>query len=245
MDISARQSIEIDFWKNSKDEAPEVDSPLVLIQKMTEAQVLYDCLRKYQPLFEASQSVLELGAGQGWASCLVKRLHPHLKVTTTDISEWAVASLPKWERIFQVKVDDSRACRSYAIPAADDSLDLVFAFAAAHHFAAHRKTLAEIRRVLKPGGKCLYLYEPVCPRFFYKAAVWRVNRKRPEVPEDVIVTDKLLAIAGETGFSPDFDYYPSTAARRPFEMLYYAAQAKLPLLSRMLPSTANFVFTKR
>jgi hypothetical protein len=45
-------------------------------------------------------------------------------------------------------------------------LTLVFAFASAHHFAAHRKTFQELHRVLGPAGQALYFYEPSCHPMF-------------------------------------------------------------------------------
>ena len=175
MGLNERQAIEIDFWRTSEKESPEADSPEVLISKLGEAGILLDCIKQYAGEFQLAGTILELGGGQGWGSCLVKRLHPTAKIFTSDISKWAVASLPKWEHVFRANVDQSFACSSYEIPLPSNSVDLVFAFAAAHHFGAHRKTLTEVKRVLRPGGRCLYLNEPVCPRPFYRTAVWRVN----------------------------------------------------------------------
>ncbi len=245
MDIKARQDIEISYWKNSSWEAPDVDPPQLLIHKMGEAAVLYDCIEKYRPLFERSRNVLEIGAGQGWGSCLVKKMFPQLELATSDISQWAIASLAKWERIFQVKIIDSFSCTSDQIPKPNASMDLIFTFAAAHHFAVHRKTLREIKRILRPGGSCLYFYEPVCPAYIYKLAYWRVNRKRPEVPEDVLITKRILELAHEEGLEARVEYYPQLKNRGPLETLYFWLLGKVPLLSHVLPSTANFVFTKR
>lgn len=244
MQLRQRQAIEIEFWRTSEKESPEADFAEVLVWKMAEAGILLDCIRRYERDFRRAGTVLELGGGQGWGACLVKRLHPNAQVIASDISEWAVASLPKWEHVFSTKVDDFFACTGDDIPLLDDSVDLVFVFAAAHHFGCHRKTLAEIRRVLRPGGRCLYLNEPVCPPPFYKAAVWRVNRKRPEVPEDVLVTSKLLQIGRELGLEAEAHAYPHTMARGAVETVYFGAQRAFPPLARVLPSTANFVFTK-
>jgi SAM-dependent methyltransferase len=103
----------------------------------------------------------------------------------------------------------------------DGSLDQIFAFAAAHHFLAHDKTLKEISRVLRPGGKAFYFYEPVTPKFFYRLAHWRVNRKRPHVPEDVLITSRLQELAFKNGLDMQIDYYPSTTKRGVFETFYF------------------------
>ncbi|RKZ87677.1 MAG: hypothetical protein DRR19_13335 [Candidatus Parabeggiatoa sp. nov. 1] len=78
---------------------------------------------------------------------MVKKCYPESSVILTDISEFAIASVHKWESIFSVKIDETFACKSYDIPKDDSSCDCIFAFAAAHHFVAHQKTLKEIKRV--------------------------------------------------------------------------------------------------
>lgn len=245
MDVEKKQSIEIDYWRTSLHESPESDSIHNLVNKMSDAVVFLDCLSRFVNEENGSGKVLELGGGQGWASCVYKRLFPGARVTTTDISEFAIRSAHKWERLLNVSLDRSYACTSYATKEADSSIDLVFTFAAAHHFLRHKATLREIARILKPGGQALYLYEPATARILYRAAVWRVNRNRPDVPEDVLSTAHLLELAREQGLQARVEYYPSALKRGPVETLYYWILRCLPLLQSTLPCTANFVFTKQ
>jgi ubiquinone/menaquinone biosynthesis C-methylase UbiE len=185
-DIAAKQAIEIAFWRDAENESPESDSVHNIVNKASDAAILLDCIDRHRDKLVANGArVLELGGGQGWASCLYKKLVPSAVVTATDISPYAIASLPKWERVFNTRIDHSYACRSYETTEQDASIDLVFCFAAAHHFLAHKRTLREIHRVLKPGGKAIYFYEPVTPTYLHKLAHRRINRKRPDVPEDV------------------------------------------------------------
>jgi SAM-dependent methyltransferase len=121
----------------------------------------------------------------------------------------------------------------------------VFAFASAHHFAAHRQTFQELHRVLGPAGQALYFYEPSCHPMFYRLARQRVNRKRPEVPEDVLVYPKLVRLAREAGFEAAVEFYPSVLTRAPGALLYYSVLARLPWLQRVLPCTANFRFRRK
>lgn len=245
LDIEAKQKIEIEFWRDSKDESPGADSISNIVNKVSEAGVLLDCLNRHQEKLTSNGRVLELGGGQGWASCIYKKLFPNAHVTATDISEFAVMSLPKWERLFDVTVDNSYACKSYEINEIDASLDQIFCFEAAHHFLAHKRTLREISRALKPGGKAFYFHEPVTPRWLYSPAYWRVNRKRPEVPEDVLILPRLRELAHEMGLDLHVDYYPSLIRRGPFEAAYYFVLGRIPLLQRILPCSANLIFTKK
>lgn len=243
--LSREQLIEVEFWRNSLTEGPDCGAVDNILHKCAEARILLRELRMHSSFFERASIVLELGAGQAWGSALAKREFPHLVTYASDISPDAVRSVSKWERVFSSKVDHVLSCPSNKIPLEDESVDLVFCFQAAHHFRAHRSTLLEIRRVLKRKGFCLYLQEPCCLRFWYPLAYWRVNRKRPEVPEDVIVHRKLVAIAEEIGFSASYNFVPHTMNRGPVETLYYALLGWAKPLQYFLPCSADFIFFKK
>jgi SAM-dependent methyltransferase len=244
--LDSLQQREINYWRDSEHEGPDSDSVQNIINKLSDVPVFVDALQRYEPLFSrpGPLRVLELGGGQGWSTCLIKRLHPSAHVTLTDISPYAVQSAPKWEAIFQTKLDAAYACYSYDIKESSDSVDVAYCFAAAHHFRAHRRTLTELHRILRPGGTALYLYEPTCPRFLHGLAHRRVNRIRPAVEEDVLIWRHLLDIAREVGLGARVDFHPSTIRRRPVPAIYYAALSLFPFLCRLVPCTANFVFTK-
>jgi SAM-dependent methyltransferase len=245
LDLVERQSVERDFWRRSAAEGPDSDPLDNFLQKAGDARLLLDLVQIYQPIFEGAQSILELGGGQGWGACIVKRCFPRARVITSDISEHAVASVWKWEHLCQVKLDGALARLSYELQQPDDSFDLVFCFAAAHHFGAHRRTLREIRRVLEPGGKCLYLYEPSCLPYLHSLARRRVNRIRGTVPEDVLVYPKIRDLAAEVGLDCDIRFYPSMTNRAPIPLLYYSVLSRLRFLQGFLPCTANYEFTRR
>jgi len=244
-DIEEKQKIEIEFWRDSNHESPEADSIHNIINKASFFRVLMDCFSRHATKLSSNGSVLELGSGQGWASCLYKRLHPNAHMTVTDISRYAIMSLPTWERIFEVEIDNSYDCKSYETNEKAASLDLIYCFASAHHFLAHKRTLKEISRILKPDGIAIFFFEPATPKYLHRLSSWRVNRKRPEVPEDVLITSELDQIARAAGLDMVVDYYPSLLNRAPLESVYFAILAQLPILQRILPCSANFLFTKR
>lgn len=70
------------------------------------------------------------------------------------------------------------------------------------------------------------------------------TRRRPAVPEDVLVYDRIASIARNLGLDCKLDFYPSLLRRRPFETLYYATLRALPPLQRILPCTMNFHFAR-
>lgn len=245
--LHEKEKIEIEFWKNDENEKPESQSTENIANKMQQALIFLAALEKikvHDKSFSSPLDVLELGGGQGWASCVLKKEYIDCRVTVSDISPHAIASLDKWERIFDVKVDNSFACQSYDVPADSESFDLIFAFAAAHHFVLHKETFAEAKRLLKKGGKLIYMYEPVTPNFWYPLAKWRVNRKRPDIPEDLLLPRHLSKYASELDMSMQTIYFPNTQNRGALEKLYYAMLTRIPVLNRLIPSTAILVVTR-
>ncbi len=94
--------------------------------------------------------------------------------------------------------------------------------------------------MLTPGGHCFYFYEPSCLAILHKIAHWRVNRKRPVVPEDVLIYKQIQALASEAGLDLSLSFYPSLIHRGAFETIYYSVLSKSSLLQRFLPCTINY-----
>ena len=136
LSIEKKQEIEINFWRDSIHESPEIDSIYNVVNKASDAGVFLDCVNRHIDKMSKVGRVLELGSGQGWASCVYKKLFPQTFVVSTDISEFAIKSLHKWERFFDVKINDSYFCKSYETQEDDATVDQIFCFAAAHHFVA-------------------------------------------------------------------------------------------------------------
>ena len=243
--LELKEQQEIEFWRDSPHERPGSASLPNLLNKFGDARRFGATLERYAARFERARDVLELGGGQGWAASLVKRRFAGRRVYTSDLSPAAVASVPLWERVFDVRLDGAFPCRSYAIPLPDASLDLVFTFAAAHHFVAHGRSLREIRRVLRPGGACLYLYEPTSPAWLRPLALARVRHIQTDIPEDVLVPGRLARLAREAGFTVTVREDLSLADRGLAKTLYYAMLAALPFLRPLAPCTREFLFEKR
>jgi ubiquinone/menaquinone biosynthesis C-methylase UbiE len=101
------------------------------------------------------KTVLEIGPGGGAHSCLFKR-HGAL-VTAVDLTpERALSTAFK---LSLVKGGEGRAFNADAenLPFADDSFDFVYSNGVLHHSADTARTLAEVRRVLKPGGRAVLM----------------------------------------------------------------------------------------
>ncbi len=244
--IKEIQQEEIDFWKNSEDESPGVRSTKKILEKSSNGNILLECISKISDInWDDNLTVLEIGGGQGWASCILKSLHQNCKFITTDISEHAIASIDQWEEIFNTKIDKTYACKSYETNEENHSIDLVFTFAAAHHFLKHRSTLKEMHRILKQNGIAAYIFEPVTPPYWYKLAYKRVNSIRPEVHEDVLDLSRIAKISKEVGLEFKVIFTPIFNSRiGSFNTLYYLILSRFSFLQRFFPATATLVFKK-
>lgn len=243
--VLEKQKQELDFWDNPNNGLPEVDSISNIINKISDAEVFIDCLNHFTQYHSQNGKILELGAGRAWASCIYKKIYPDCEITATDISEKAILARDKWEHIWNVKIDNAYSCLSYQTKEADSSVDFVFSFASAHHFLAHKRTLKEISRILKPGAGAIYLYDTACTKLFYPFMYKLVNKIRPTVPEDVLILSELKKLAFQNNLTCKIHYYPSLKKRKNGQRIYFKILALLPFLQIILPCTVNIVFTKK
>jgi len=104
-----------------------------------------------------AQRVLEIGCGTGNLTTLVKRRQPGAEVVGLDPDPRALAMATRKAAGLGVRFDQGY---SQALPYPDDSFDRVLSSLMFHHLdpEEQRGTLAEVRRVLRPGG-ALYLVD--------------------------------------------------------------------------------------
>jgi len=242
--LTEKELREIADWQNYDANNP-IDELEHLMETFLRARHLFRKTSDYNDIFKSSKTILEIGAGSGWASCFIKKLFSDKTVIASDISEHALNLSKKWESILGVTLDKLLICKSYNIELEDNSTDLVFAFHAAHHFVHHKETLKEIHRILKPGGICLYLQEPSCRQFLYKLAVQRANSKRPGTEiEDLLIYKKILKMAQDVGFDSAIKFDNCHHNREFMAQNYYFILGKMPFLNHIIPSAADYIFKK-
>jgi ubiquinone/menaquinone biosynthesis C-methylase UbiE len=103
-----------------------------------------------QPLFGPGMWVVDLGCGPG---SITLGLGAGSRVTGVDVDAGQVAMARDVARRAGRSTVDFLAASAYRLPFADGSFDVAFSHALFEHLAAPSDALAELRRVLKPGGR--------------------------------------------------------------------------------------------
>jgi SAM-dependent methyltransferase len=135
---------------------------------------------------------LEIGAGTGYFSLNLLQLGLIERATATDISSGMLAELGASARRLGLEVSTVET-EAERLPFASDSFDLVFGHAVLHHIPALELALAEMHRVLRPGGTLAFCGEPSRYGDLFAAApkrcahavapVWRWTMGVPPKPD--------------------------------------------------------------
>ena len=102
------------------------------------------------PVDRLGHDVLEIGAGSGDVAARLNRARPDLAITATDYDPVMVdTAATRLRRHSGVAVQVADAT---ALPFGDDSFDSVVSCLMLHHVVDWESAIAEIARVLRPGG---------------------------------------------------------------------------------------------
>ena len=134
---------------------------------------------KMLPLFLKSSdyNILEVGCGSGWLSGLIA-LHSHFKMlTSSDISPFFLNFSNAVHKVMDVDIGKIRkiALDAEQTPFANDTFDIIIGSECLHHFPNLDKALYEMHRIVKPGGKVYFIYEPFINPFLWKFYYPRSN----------------------------------------------------------------------
>ena len=198
-----------------------------------------------------TERVLEMGAGHGWASVLVKRSFPECYVVASDLVPAALHFCVKYEQILDLSINEKWAFNCRDIPFADNTFDRIFTMAAFHHFGDKHDfsgALDEMVRILKPNGKITLLYEPSAPTFLYGLMNRIVNSRRIEddVDEDILVVFDLKGYSEKAncGFKVQYDPEFRDRAGLKSQIYYYSLSKMKPLLKASV-CRVNITIEKR
>ncbi|WLR96191.1 class I SAM-dependent methyltransferase [Shinella sumterensis] len=105
--------------------------------------------------------ILEIGGGSQIVSRQLSEIFPSATIICTDFAEARVEAFKRYydETPANLTVEGGIDARS--LPYADGQFDLIIGDAMLHHIDFLKPALFEIRRCLAPGGKAIFLREPV------------------------------------------------------------------------------------
>ncbi len=169
-ELAAQQSVEDRTLTGSQDYASLVHDDARLgafIRSLPEgfattaeqAPVVRYALEALRP--RAGDVALDVGAGMAWTTAMLA--DRGCRAIAVDISRLYLPRsrfLQSDSRYFDRVLGDMTA-----LPVASGRFDIVFANAALHHSPDLGRTFAEIARALKPGGRAVFVNEPVAGRF--------------------------------------------------------------------------------
>lgn len=121
----------------------------------------YDLVAEDVVKFCSAGRLLDIGTGPGRLLIPLYRQAPGLQLTGVDISEAMVVEAAK--NVAAAGLSDRievRQAGAKQLPFEDNYFDIVISSASLHHWKEPEEGMAEIRRVLKPGGVAL-LYDLV------------------------------------------------------------------------------------
>jgi ubiquinone/menaquinone biosynthesis C-methylase UbiE len=117
---------------------------------MMSARTAADRATFAQPLFKPGMWVVDLGCGPG---SITLGLAAESRVTGVDVDAGQVAQARAAARRAGRSTVDFLVASAYDLPFGDASVDVAFSHALFEHLSRPLDALAELRRVLKPGGR--------------------------------------------------------------------------------------------
>jgi ubiquinone/menaquinone biosynthesis C-methylase UbiE len=117
---------------------------------------------------ETGMTVLEIGPGNGrYSVATAQHLGPHGKLVSVDIEPRMIERLQVRARAAGVANIDARVADVYQLPFDDQAFDAAYMIAVIGEIPEPRRAIAEIHRLLKPGGTLAFselLQDPDYPR---------------------------------------------------------------------------------
>ena len=154
-------------------------------------------------------AVLDLASGTGQpALTIARRVAPGGKVTATDLSKAMLSALADNARSEGVGNVETKVADAQLLPFPDASFDLVTSRFGVMFFADTARALGEIKRVLKPGGRAVFLVWGAPEPGSYFGTMVMPYMKRVSVKPDpdgpgpmrFAEPGKLLRLVQATGF---------------------------------------------
>jgi SAM-dependent methyltransferase len=109
------------------------------------------------------KKLLEIGCGMGYDS--LEFIRRGVRVTAVDLTPNAVAFAKRHFEVVGVKADEIKVGNALDLPFGDETFDAVWSNGVLHATGDTRRAIAEVYRVLKPGGRAIISH-------FYRKPSW-------------------------------------------------------------------------
>jgi SAM-dependent methyltransferase len=150
-----------------------------------------------------SEPVLDFAAGSGWISEMVARMG--LRVTALDIHQ-DLAGCIDGRVAADLRVDESLVSVAtgdgHEMPFYDEAFGHILCYDSLHHMRDYDKALREFHRILKPGGRAIFV-EPGSAHSKSPETIAFLKGKAHDaswIERDIVLED-IDAIASKAGFS--------------------------------------------
>jgi SAM-dependent methyltransferase len=150
---------------------------------------------------EANTRTIEVGSGLGILAAEVAGAARNVHVVGVELSAAQLEQARRRGDVAYVRAD------AHALPVADSSFDLAYARYLLEHVTDPAVVLAEMRRVLRPGGRVavmendvtLVRFDPPCPAF---ESVWSsFAAVQHELGGDALIGRRLYRLLHQAGFT--------------------------------------------
>lgn len=126
------------------------------------------------------QRVLEVGCGIG--TDLVRFARGGARVTGVDLSRTAIGLAQKNFALHGVEAEELRVANGEALPFADDTFDVVYAHGVVQYTADPARLIRECHRVVKPGGRGIFMVYNRVSWLNAMSAVMKVPLEHEDAP---------------------------------------------------------------
>jgi ubiquinone/menaquinone biosynthesis C-methylase UbiE len=143
-EIKARHKVRFDGWSHVYDRS--------ILQRLV-FNISHDMFfAEMMPILKDGAEVLDVGCGTGKFSLKLHSYNSNMRIHGVDLSDDMITKA-------KAKVKDNsiefRTGDVENLPYDDNSFDVVTCSHSFHHYPNQKRALAEMRRVLKPGGKAM------------------------------------------------------------------------------------------
>lgn len=132
------------------------------------AQIIFENLK-----LSGKEKILEVGCGRGFYLKTLKTLWPDLEVTGIDLNQKYLDQAKKFLGNLEVQLVCADATK---LPFKDNSFDRIIATEVLEHISDDQKAIAEMYRVLKPGGIAIVTVPNTNYPFLWDPLNWTLER---------------------------------------------------------------------